>query len=58
MARAQRLYEQRLGAARHAIGDALTRFIAALDGQEPDRIHAAREALQRVLDTHDDEFFL
>ena len=58
LARAQRLYEQRLGAARQAIGEALTHFIAALDSQEPDRIRAARDSLQRVLDAHDDEFFL
>jgi molecular chaperone HscC len=58
LARAQRLYEQRLGATRNAIGEALTHFIAALDSQEPDRIRAARDALQRVLDAHDDEFFL
>jgi molecular chaperone HscC len=56
--RAQRLFEQRLGATRQAIGDALTTFLSALDSQDPDRIRAAHEALRRLLDSHDDEFFL
>jgi molecular chaperone HscC len=56
--RAQRLFEQRLGATRQAIGDALTSFLSALDSQDPDRIRAAHDALRRLLDSHDDEFFL
>ena len=58
MARANRLYEQRLGNAREMIGHALATFLGALESQDPDRIHLAQAELRRVLDRHDDEFFL
>jgi molecular chaperone HscC len=58
LARSKRLYEERLGAAREAIGDALTTFLAALKSEDPDRIRIARAALARVVAVHDDEFLL
>ncbi|HQT38392.1 MAG TPA: molecular chaperone HscC [Acidocella sp.] len=58
LARAQRLYEQRLGHVRSVIGDALGSFMAALDTQAPDRIRSTREHLRKIVDAHDDESFL
>jgi molecular chaperone HscC len=58
LARAQRLFEQRLGYTRTLIGDAFTQFMAALDSQLPDRIRTTREHLRKVLEAHDDESFL
>jgi molecular chaperone HscC len=55
LARAQRLFEQRLGPARIVIGEAYTQFKAALETQSPDRIRSSREHLQRQLELHDDE---
>jgi len=57
LARAQRLYEQRLGAARALIGDAFTAFSAALNAQLPLDIQLARKRLEKLLDEHDDESF-
>lgn len=58
LARAERMYEQRLGEVRMAIGEALTDFVAVLETQDPDRIRLAHETLRRLLDEADDGFFL
>ncbi len=58
LARAQRLYEQRLGTARALIGDAFTAFSAALNTQLPADIQIRRQRLEKLLDEHDDESFL
>ena len=58
LAEARRLYEQRLGARRERIGEALTNFMASLETQDADRIRASHESLRRILDADDDGFFL
>jgi molecular chaperone HscC len=58
LARAQRLYEQRLGASRIEIGEAIAQFIAALNGQNPDRIKSQFTRLTRLVESGDDDFFL
>jgi molecular chaperone HscC len=57
LARGARLYEQRLGAVREAVGEALIAFTAALEDQDLDRIRLCRAALRRVLERHDDNVF-
>jgi molecular chaperone HscC len=49
MARGKRLYEERLGRERAEIGRALGAFHAALEGQNPDRMLAARTILEAVI---------
>jgi molecular chaperone HscC len=58
VARAKRLYEERLRAERDEVGDALVAFVAALDGQELDRIRLARKALEELLVRLDGDFFV
>jgi molecular chaperone HscC len=58
VARGNRLFEERLGDVRERIGDWLSEFMAALEGQDPLRIAQARAALTERLDSVDDEFFL
>ena len=58
MARAARLYEERLGDVRAVIGRALGGLTAALDRQEPEEIEAAGKALANVLDQFDQDFLL
>ena len=58
IARAKRLYEERLGATRHAIDEWLARFVTALETQDEAEIAAARERLDGKLDSIDDQFFL
>jgi len=58
VARAERLYEERLGDTRQAIGEWLAEFLARLEAQDPLEIDRARSALAERLDRVDDEFFL
>ena len=58
MARAARLYEERLGDVRAVIGRALGDLTAALERQEPEEIEAASNALANVLDQFDQDFLL
>lgn len=58
VARAERLYEERLGEARAAIGQAVVAFTGALDRQCPDEIAQARGGLSTLLDELDHSFFL
>ena len=56
VARAARLYEERLGDIRAVIGRALGRLTAALDRQEPEEIEAASSALSELLEQLDQNF--
>ncbi len=58
VARAKRLYEERLGAAREEIGGWLAQFMAVLERQEPREIARARERFAELLDSIDNNFFL
>ena len=58
IARAERLFEERLGDTRRDIGDALAIFTGALDRQMPDEIGPARRALSVLLDELDHSFFV
>ncbi len=59
VARAARLYEERLGDTRAVIGRALGQLTAALDRQEPEEIEAAGNACsQLLLDQFDQDFLL
>ena len=58
IARAERLYEERLGNARLNVGHALAVFTRALERQAPDEIGEACRALSDLLDELDDGFFL
>ena len=58
VARAKRLYEERLGATRHRIGDWLSEFMAVLNRQDEAEIAEARRRLTANLDGVDDNFFL
>jgi molecular chaperone HscC len=58
VARAARLYEERLGETRAIIGHALGELNAALDRQEPEQIEAASSALSAVLDQFDHDFLV
>ena len=58
VARAERLYEERLGDMRQAIGEWLAEFLSRLEGQDPQEIDRARSTLAERLDRVDDEFFL
>jgi molecular chaperone HscC len=57
MARAERLYEERLGDDRRAVGEAIDKFRTILERQDPREIDAFREELQRWLDNIDRSFF-
>lgn len=56
LARAKRLYEERLGHVRDLIGDALESFVAALNTQDDDRIRLARKSLEAIVERIDDGF--
>jgi molecular chaperone HscC len=58
VARAARLFEERLGDTRAVIGRALGRLEAALDRQEPEEIEAAGAALSALLDQLDQDFLV
>jgi molecular chaperone HscC len=58
IARAERLFEERLGDARLDIGRTLAIFTGALARQNPDEIGAARRRLSELLDELDHSFFL
>jgi molecular chaperone HscC len=58
VARAARLYEERLGDTRAMIGRALGQFTASLERQRPEEIEAARLALSTLLDALDQDFIL
>lgn len=58
MARAGRLYEQRLGGVRDAIGQSMAVFQAALESQDPDRIRQCGAMLIKLVETYDDPVFL
>jgi len=58
VARSNRVFEQRLGAVRDRVGDALAAFEAALAAQDPDQIRLARDSLTLLLDRLDEPFFL
>jgi molecular chaperone HscC len=58
MARAARLFEERLGDTRAMIGRALSQLTAALERQEPEEIEAARDALTSLLDQFDQDFLV
>jgi molecular chaperone HscC len=56
VARAKRLYEERLGAAREEIGGWLAQFMGVLERQEPREIAHARERFAELLDSIDNNF--
>jgi molecular chaperone HscC len=58
LARAERLYEERLGDVRAMIGAAISRFSLAIERQKPDEIDQARGKLAEILDELDRGFFL
>jgi molecular chaperone HscC len=58
VARAARLYEERLGDTRAIIGHALGQLTAALERQEPEEIEAASSTLTDVLDRFDQDFLV
>jgi molecular chaperone HscC len=58
MARAERLYEERLGDTRAMIGEAISGLTLALDRQNPDEIDKARKRLSELLDEFDRGFFV
>jgi len=57
MARAERLYEERLGEERQALGNAIDQFRAILESQEPGAIAEFRATLSGWLDSIDRSFF-
>jgi len=58
IARAQRLYEERLGDVRKRIGEWLTAFLGTLETHDSGKILRMRAWLTEQLDSVDDEFFL
>jgi molecular chaperone HscC len=58
IARAQRLYEERLGDVRKQIGEWLSAFLGTLETQDSGKIPRMRAWLTEQLDSVDDEFFL
>jgi len=58
IARAERLYEERLGDVRATVGNALAVFTGALDRQDPDEIRRTRSRLAQLLDEIDQSFFV
>jgi molecular chaperone HscC len=55
LARAERLYQERLGDLRHLIGDQIARFEAILAHQDPREIEQARALLTELLDEVEDQ---
>jgi molecular chaperone HscC len=58
VARAARLYEERLGDTRAMIGRSLGPLTAALERQEPEEIETASSALSALLDEFDQDFLV
>lgn len=58
IARAERLYEERLGDTRAMIGEALGMLTVAIERQNTDEIERARKKLTELLDEFDRGFFL
>jgi molecular chaperone HscC len=58
IARAERLYEERLGDTRAMVGEAISVLAAAVERQKPDEIDRARKKLSDMLDELDCGFFL
>jgi molecular chaperone HscC len=58
LARAERLFEELLGYKRELVGEWISRFIAALDSDDPKEISRTRALLlQRVEELDHDSFF-
>ncbi len=53
LARAERIFQQSLGPAREAVGEAIAVFQGALERQEPEHIRSVRASVQRLLDNID-----
>lgn len=58
LARANRCYENRVGAERDHVGDLISRFESLLEGQDPRQCEAARAEFSRLLDQLENETFL
>lgn len=58
LARGKRLFEERLGAERGMIGDALVHFVAALNEQDVERLRLARKAMEAAFARLDGDFFV
>jgi molecular chaperone HscC len=58
IARAERLYEERLGDTRAMVGEAISVLAAAIERQKPDEIDRARKKLSDMLDELDRGFFV
>jgi molecular chaperone HscC len=58
VARATRLFEERLGDTRAMIGRALGQLTVSLERQRPDEIGVAKLALSTLLDELDQDFLL
>ena len=58
LARAERLFEERLGDTRALIGSAIGALTIALEGQNPEDIQRTRETLTTLLDEIDEPLFL
>jgi molecular chaperone HscC len=58
IARAERLFEERLGDTRSRIGQSLGVLTAAIERQQPDEIEEARKSLNTLLDEIDENFFV
>ena len=58
IARAERLFEERLGDTRAMIGEVLSAFSVAVERQKPDEIERTRKRLAEMLDEFDRGFFV
>jgi molecular chaperone HscC len=58
LARAERLYEERLGELRHLLGDQIAQFEAILVHQDPREIEQARAVLNALLNEIEDQPYL
>jgi molecular chaperone HscC len=58
LARGTRCYEQFLGEQRRHVGQLVSQFESALDGQDPKAIEAARDAFMKALDKIDGDRYL
>ena len=58
LARGKRLYEEHLGTVRSDIGEAVARFAASLDRQDPEQIRLAARALEALVARLDDGSFV
>ncbi|MBX3594975.1 molecular chaperone HscC [Sphingomonas sp.] len=58
LARGEKCFENFLGEQRYWVGELISRFVAALDTQDPRTIDAARRELHQALDSLEGETFL